>query len=262
MSSDEFVTRTLCCPLCDTLFTCDQPVVPMSTGRDSDLRPLFDGRDPLPSLVLCCPRCRYAAYAEGFIEQERPDEEQIGFSIDVGDRPAPRSLVPLDDEADNLRRYVASSEYVEGISTGPEPFGPVRFFLAARCHEFRYDDLEGAADFYLRGSWCARSLGLRDWECSCQREAATRLETALTKNLIKEPDRPRAVFLAAELRRRAGDFSQAVDGFERLKSLCDEDDEEGGQLAEVGRKLYALASVMSSVNAEWPRPPPTAPEEE
>lgn len=253
MSEQEFISRAVRCPVCQTAFSHDQAVTPQEVGRDSDYRPLYADRDPSPTQVLTCPTCRYSAYAEGFDpESELAEEEQLLLAEPSLALPRAQTEPPGDDELDGLRRFLARPELFEGLPQEGEPFGAARYVLAARCREFLdEDDLEGAVELYLKGTWCARSAREVALERRCQREVVARLRKRLDEKRVAAADRPRAIYLVAELSRRSGDFTAALNAFEELRAAVDAEDEEGQRWLERARRLEALATVQSSVNASW-----------
>jgi len=255
--SDEFVTRAVRCPVCQTAFNHDQPTLTALAGRDADFRPLFTGRDVLLGMVMTCPTCRYSAFAEGFESEGDLGEEERALLLESGDdAPVVHTELPGDDELDGLRRFLKRPETFDGLQRDGEPYGGARCVLAARCHEFLdEDDVDGVLELYLRGSWCARATHDRDIEQRCQREVVARLRKRLDekdeKKKLHDADRPRAVYLWAELSRRLGEFSAALQGFEELRGLVDAEDEEGSRWLERARRLGALAGAKSDVNAPW-----------
>ena len=63
-SEEDFLfDKTHVCPVCDTEFKCSAVRVGKAklVGTDSDLRPKYQGMDPLKYDALVCPRCGYAA---------------------------------------------------------------------------------------------------------------------------------------------------------------------------------------------------------
>jgi uncharacterized protein (DUF2225 family) len=248
----EYTTLGLRCPVCNTEFTLEMPLVVPPLGRDTDLRPLFEGADPIPSFIHCCPSCRYTAYRDGF--QGRSEELEEDFELvskRPGDRPPVHFSLPDEAELEDLRRWIRSGELVRGLAEGREPFGAERYLLGGRCYEYlRDDDPVGASDYYLRAAWCARSAGGKELEGQCQREAMSRLQTALDRTLLSEGDRPRALYLIGELSRRSGDFAKAVDLFSQLESAAEtNEDEESALFAWLARRQLALAIVKSDINA-------------
>ncbi len=249
--SSEYTTLGLRCPVCNTEFTLEMPVVQPPEGRETDLRPCFEGADPLPSFIHCCPSCRYTAYRDGF--QGRSEEMEEDFEL-ISKRPGDRLPVhfrlPDESELDDLRRWIRSGELLQGVAEGREPYGAERYMLGGRCYEFLKDeDPVGAADYFLRGAWCARGSGNRELERACQRETIQRLSSGLDRSLIPAADRPRALYLIGELSRRGGDFPKAVDVFSQLDSSADAEDEESQLFAHLARRQLALAIVKSDVNA-------------
>ncbi|MGC4113697.1 MAG: hypothetical protein QM765_03350 [Myxococcales bacterium] len=83
----------------------------------------------------------------------------------------------------------------------------------------------------------------------CQREAIQRYQHALDHSQVAESDKPRTVYLLAELSRRSGDFAKAVDLFSQLDSNVDPDEDEAVLFANLSRKQLSLAVVKSEINA-------------
>jgi len=248
----EYATVVLRCPLCDTEFTSELPSVPEPEGRDTDLRPRYAAVDPLPTLIHSCPSCHYTAYQEGYgVRREiEVEEEDAALSLRPGDRAPHRFGVPEDEDLEDLRRYVRHGDLVRGVAEGREPFGAERYVLGARIWEFlKEEEPYGAADYYLRGSWCARTAGNRDLERRCQNEAMQRFQNALDHSLVSEADRPRTLYLLGELSRRGGDFARAVDLFSQLDSNVDPDEEESALFAHLARRQLTLAVIKSDINA-------------
>ena len=254
----EFLTLTVRCPVCNTEFTSEIPNPGAPVGRETDLRPLFAGLDPLPSLIQSCPSCRYTAYQSGYDGGLEEVEELIeSLAQRPGDRAASRLPRLEENELDELRRWIRRGMLAQGIAEGREPFGAERYLLAARCHEYvEDDDPLVLADYYLRAAWCARASGLTSLERECQREAVVRFEAALEDaTLITESDKPRLLYLIGELSRRGGDFAKAVDFFTQLESAhenLDADDLEAVLFEQLAKRMLALAVVKSDVNAGLP----------
>ena len=248
----EYTTLLLRCPLCDTEFTSEVPSVPEPFGRDTDLRPRYPSVDPLPTLIQTCPSCQYTAYQEGYgaRHEDEAEEEDAALTLKPGDRPPHRLGVPQDHDLEDLRRWVRHGDLVRGVVEGREPFGAERYVLGARIWEFlKEDEPYGAADYFLRGAWCARAQGERDQETACQREAISRLQSSLDRSLVPEADLPRTIYLLAELSRRCGDYAKAVDLFSQLDANADPDDEESALFAGLARRQLPLAVVKSDINA-------------
>ncbi|MGI5865040.1 MAG: DUF2225 domain-containing protein [Myxococcales bacterium] len=254
----EFITLSLRCPVCNTAFNSEIPNPGAPVARDSDLRPKFAGPDPLPSLVHCCPSCRYSAYPCGFDSRvEEVDELLDSLSRRPGDRPPTRMQSFEENDLDDLRRWIRRGSLTSDLAEGREPYGAERYVLAARCHEYVKDDdpLE-LADYYLRAAWCARATGQPELERESQREAIARLEAALEDStLATESEKPRIFYLIGELSRRCGDFGKAVDLFSQLdgqNESVDADEDESVLFAALARRMLALAAVKSDVNAALP----------
>ncbi len=247
----EFRTLSLRCPVCRTELNAEVPALREPETRETDLRPLFEGMDPIPGSIYACPSCRYAAYRVGFEGAHLEDFADDGAeTLRPGDRVPAALAVPEGQALEELRRWIRRGELARGIAEGHEPFGAERYLLGARCHEFLVeDDALAIADYYLRASWCARSTGDRPQERACQHEAAQRLLAALDEGQVPEEEKARALYLAAELSRRSGAFALAVDAFGQLESLVDRDEAEGALFAHLARRQLALAVVMSDVNA-------------
>lgn len=252
----EFVTVKMRCPLCGTEFAADEIHGAEPVARETDFRPVYEGPDPILSHMHACPRCHYAAYREGF-DSEPTDEDELIEELDEDPKALVRPFVtvPDDDTADDLRRYARSGELAEGlVEEGREPFGAVRYLVAARAHEFVNDDEPlGAAHYLLRSAWSARATGDVAQEKRALREVLLRLSNVLenAENLA-EAERMRLSYLAGETARRAGDFGRAVDYFARVEKDADPDEDEGALLAALARRQALLAHVQSAVNAVIP----------
>lgn len=234
------------CPVCALSFAVELPPRRDPPGRDTDFRPHHPRGDPDARKVFSCSRCRYSAYPRGWFHLEDSDDRD---ELDEAAL-APSAGPPEGEELDALRRYVQSGQMQHGLDIGDEPRDVERFLLAARCYEFvREDDPLGAADYYLRASWCARAQGRPALERSCQADAISRYQTALEANKVTSMERPRILYLVGELSRRTGDFARAVDCFREVDRLCDPDEEDGAFLAALARRQEALAIVKSDVNA-------------
>lgn len=246
----EYATLALRCPLCNTEFTSEIPLVDAPEGRDSDLRPRYPVVDPLPTLIHSCPHCQYTAYQDAYgVKAPEADEEDAQLSL-PGDRPAQRFPMPEDEDLEDLRRLIRHGDLVRGVAEGREPYGAERYILGARIFEFLVDDdAYGAADYFLRGSWCARALQTPELERQCQREAIARFQHALDHSQVSESDRPRTTYLVAELSRRSGDFAKAVDLFSQLDANVDPEEDESVLFANLARKQLSLAVVKSEINA-------------
>lgn len=224
----------------------------MARGRDTDFRPHHPQGDPEARLVYACAQCRYAAYRRGWFGGEPEDSPEEDDSA-----PGASTQAPQSEELDALRRFVKSGELTQGMdaSQGPlwEPTGGERFVLAARIHEFlREDDPLGAADYYLRASWCARAQGQLALERASQRDAISRFHTALENNKVAAGEKPRIMYLVGELSRRTGDFARAVDCFREVDKIVDPEEEDGAFLGKLARRQETLASIQSDVNAVIP----------
>ncbi|MBI5544731.1 MAG: DUF2225 domain-containing protein, partial [Deltaproteobacteria bacterium] len=164
----EYTTLTLRCPLCNTEFTSEIPRVGEPEGRDSDLRPRFTAIDPLATLIHSCPSCQYTAFQEGY-GVRRDEDEDAALWMRPGDRPPQPFVLPDEEDLEDLRRWIRQGDLVRDMAENREPYGAERYVLGARIFEFlKDDDAYAAADYYLRGSWCARELGDRELEQLCQ----------------------------------------------------------------------------------------------
>ena len=249
----DFVARTLRCPVCNAGFGAEVPVGVRPTHVETDLRPVFDGPDPLAAGIFACPNCRYAGYARAFELEEPVDEEEELDSQGVPPPIDPLGL-PDEDDLDDLRRWIRRGELVEGTGLGDrEPVPAERFLLAARCRDFlTQDDPLPIADLYLRGGWCARAAGDRSLERLLLGEAIELFEASLDDGLVPVPDRARTIYQVAELARRIGDFGTAVDYFHQVDAHLEIEEPDGVRLHRLARRMEALASVQSDVPARMP----------
>jgi hypothetical protein len=263
-----FVALSLRCPLCDLAFVTEIPEPDRLAAFETDFRPRFEGRDPLAQLIHACPSCRYTAYPDGFVRGEvEPDDEPDDLELAIPRAlgfpalPPPCAGLPEDDDLPELRRWAQGGELQKGVGTsGREPFGAERYVLGARCYEhLRGDEPRGASDYWLRASWCARAAGgdHRDLEKRCQERALERILVALeAQGAIGDGERPRFVYLAGELARRAQDFARGLDLFGRIPELCDPDEDEGAFLLRLARRQSRLAMVQSDAIGDMPEPVP------
>lgn len=251
----EFVTCRLRCPVCSTEFSADEVHGAPVVGRDTDLRPLYEGPGPLLTHMHSCPGCRYSGYREAF-ETEPTDEDELIEEVveEEASLPRPAVSVPDESDADDLRRYLRSGELAEGlVSEGTEPFGAVRYLLAARLHEYlNENDPLGCAHYYLRAVWSARATGDAALELDCLRELLLRLSNVLESEHLVEAERARLAYLTAEVARRAGDFGRALELFAQVELDADPDEEEGYMLSTLARRQALLAGAKSDVNAVIP----------
>lgn len=252
----EFVTVKLRCPVCGIEFVADEVHGASPVGRETDFRLLFDGADPLLSHLHSCPGCRYSGYRCAF-ETEPSDEDELIEALEDDPKSLPRPHQPLPDDEDvvDLRRYVKSGELTDGlVEPGLEPFGSVRYLLAARIYEFldEEEDPLGSAHFYLRSAWCARAAGDRLAEKKALREVLLKLNNVLESAALLDYEKLRLCYLAGEIARRAGDFGRAVDFFAQVEKEADLDEEEGALLAALARRQSLLALMKSDINATIP----------
>lgn len=251
----EFVTCRLRCPVCSTEFSVDEVHGAPVVGRDTDLRPLYEGPSPLLTHMHACPGCRYSGYREAFETEPGDEDELIEETVEEeASLPRPAIAVPADSDADELRRYLRSGELTEGlVPEGAEPFGAVRYLLAARLHEYlNENDPLGCAHYYLRAAWSARATGDAALEVDCLRELLLRLSNAFESEQPVEAERVRLAYLTAEVARRAGDFGRAIDLFAQVEHEAGPDEEEGYMLATLARRQALLAGAKSDVNAVIP----------
>jgi uncharacterized protein (DUF2225 family) len=246
----DYTTLALRCPVCNTEFTSEIPNVAEATGRDTDLRPRYSAVDPCATLIHTCPKCQYTAYQDGYGTSLGEEAFEGGGAARPGDRPPQRFAAPEDEDLDDLRRYIRRGDLARGVAEGREAYGAERYILGARVWEFLRDDEPcGAADYFLRGSWCARSLGAGELERRCQRDAIRRLQSAVDQSLVPDADKARTLYLLGELSRRAGDFAKAVDLFSQLEANADPEEEEAALFAYLAKRQLALAIVKSDINA-------------
>jgi uncharacterized protein (DUF2225 family) len=247
----NFLTRSLRCPVCGTHFSVDLPRPGSVIGRDTDFRPQYDGPDALALAIDNCPDCRFAGYATAFGWELAEDEEEPDWGLSWNERaPLPQGP-PADEVLEPLRRWVRRKEHLRDLGIDArEPDALERYVLAARCHEFvREHDNPGVFDLWLRAAWCARTLARVDVERACLREAIPRLMATLEERQFAAKDRARATYLLAELSRRSGDFTRALDFYGRASEMADPDDSEGRLLRSLADRQVTLASAKSSVNA-------------
>lgn len=250
----HFVTCRLRCPVCGTEFSADEAHGAPLVGRDTDMRPRYEGPTPLLTHIHACPSCHYSGYREAF-GVEPSDEDELIESVDEPplSLPRPIQIALSDEDLDDLRRYVRSGEYTEGLlPPDEEAFGAVRYLLAGRVHEFLFDeDRLGIAHYALRAVWSARETGERELELDALQELLLQLSEVLENDEENEHN-PRLEYLVAETARRAGHFARAIDLFAQVERDSDPDEEEGYLLSTLARRQTLLASAQSDVNAVIP----------
>jgi len=257
----QFVACRLRCPICATEFVADEIFGVLPSHRETDFRLVYDGPDPLHSHLHACPQCRYAAYREGF-ETHPTDEDELLDLVEDDPRslPRPTTLIPDDEEIADLRRYIRSGEFTDGlVAAGRESFGAERYLLAARVHEFvAEEDPLGVAHFILRAAWCARGARDKVLERRSLKELAGRLHPLVENGQPSDSaDRIRLLYLAGEVARRTGDFARASDLFSMVEREADADEEEGAFLCSLARRQAMLTLIKSEVNAVIPPALPT-----
>lgn len=241
--------------MCNTEFSADEVHGARSVGRDTDFRPVFDGPGPLLSHIHTCPGCRYSGYRTAF-DVEASDEDELIEPVVEEEASLPRPTPsPLQEaDFDDLRRYVRSGELTAGVvAANDEPFGASRYLLAGRVHEFVHEnDPQGAAHYYLRAAWSARTTGDAERERDSQRELLLRLDDALESEHISEAQEIRLEYLKAEVLRRVGEFAHAIDLFAQVVREADRDDDEVAEIVELAHRQALLASARSATNAVIP----------
>lgn len=251
-----FASVKLRCPLCSLEFSADERHGEQPIGWDSDFRPHYAANDPLPTLVHCCPGCRYSGYREQFW-RENTDDDELFEPVEDDDRALPRPYLglPDDDEVEALRRYARSADLSRNlVFEGKEPVGAIRYVLAARAWEFQQEgDLLGVAHFMLRAAWCARVSGDKRLERETTRGVLIRVGGVVERERgLHLSQRLRLLYLQGELSRRVGNFAQAIEYLAQVESLADTDDPEAALLTALARRMTRLAVVKSAVDARLP----------
>lgn len=83
-TEDEYLfEKTHTCPVCDNEFKCSTVRVGKAKliGSDSDLRPRYQGIDPLKYDAIVCPRCGYAALTRFFTGITHPQAKLVMENI-------------------------------------------------------------------------------------------------------------------------------------------------------------------------------------
>ena len=247
----DFLTRSLRCPACNTEFSIEVPAPGRLVERETDFRPRHEFADPIAVAIDSCPSCHFTAYATTFGWHPGDEDDEAGWGLSWNGRLPAALPVPDDDVLEDLRRAIRRNEHLRGLQiAGREPNAVEKYIIGTHCFELlRERDILGAADYWLRGSWCARTLKDARAEQRCQREAIARFASALDERQIPEKDLPRATYLIGELSRRAGDFSRAIDFYGRVNEIADPDDHDGRLIRSLAQRQVSLASAKSAVNA-------------
>lgn len=207
-----FNEMAVACPMCDTVFRTAAIMSCGSGGQDSDFRPQYWGLNPLPLFVHRCPECDFVAY---------------------------------DDEFEHRGREV------EGLPEDPGGTGVERYVLAARKAEDANASREEIGHLYLRAAWCARVEQDEDAEQRNMELAGRKIANAVQASEVNDSETATASYLVGELKRRCGDFEEAVNWFTRAASApMPADDEKKEALQRAINKQSELARANDPRNTD------------
>ena len=172
------------CPICSAVFEDPLAAPGPFAGMESDTRPLYRLKDPLPFLVHTCPNCCYSALENGF----------------SGQPPG------------GLRTWILSG----GLGRLQDPAPSRRFTLAARCKEKAGGTAREVGDLYLHASWAARVEGDGAMARLARARALQAFGRALAEGGLDQAGEARLHYLLGELSRLQGEFAQAQALLSRL----------------------------------------------
>ena len=194
----EYWKKQFECPLCETRFDSIKifsDAVKVKS-RDTDLKPNYDGVNPLFFSLVVCPKCYYTAFEQDF--QEIPK------------RMEPEKLVKLKKVL-----KIAKEKYEMDLSENRTLDDAIKMYsLAVVVYTLAGDELK-LAELYLRLSWFFREKGDEDREFIAIARTIKHLEHVYEKvKNLKDEDR--IIYLLGELNLKLGRKEDARRWFSRL----------------------------------------------
>jgi tetratricopeptide (TPR) repeat protein len=177
-----FVKKT--CPVCAREFEAEMDMSGTQFGMRLDLKPL--GAIAAPWRLAVCPECHFVLYTDQLSGEER----------------------------DNLRKYLASAEYVDLVQEKHSSY-----FLLARILKEMKEDHFAVAYAYLQASWQVEKEPARQLEYlnACLGELKRCVEKkGEDKDVLRT-----AQLLIGEILRRTSKFDRAAEHFEQISALSE-----------------------------------------
>ena len=196
-----FYQEQVACPICaekiDAVRVRSRALRPVR--RESDLRTIYKGVNPLHYAVSVCPTCWYAAYNDDW--EALDDTEQATLSADTDNRRQAALGLTLGGERD-LSMVAAS------------------YLLALRCYDFREADPRRRAGLLHRLAWTAREAGEPERERQyleiAQQDYARAFES---DDGLTDSGAVMLAYLWGDLALRLGDPKEAIRWFERTRRM-------------------------------------------
>ncbi|MBI2939874.1 MAG: DUF2225 domain-containing protein [Chloroflexi bacterium] len=163
---DLFIGQTVVCACCRAEFVSldVRPELIRPTGRDTDLRPIFGGLNPLHYRAVVCPSCLYASNAPDFADLDEEQAEAVRAALaQAGETAGPQELNGPRNASIASRSLELSLISYQARGAGPEVLGDLHHQLAWMARERQdagreRDELAAALTLYRQAIEEARSL--------------------------------------------------------------------------------------------------------
>jgi uncharacterized protein len=185
--------------------------------QDSDFRTHFPGLRSVPLSAHTCPFC---GFTDPFHEKGIPGEER-----------------------GRILQYLDSCR-VFGESPGTRSQSQ-QYERLAKISELRNKPSVEIAQVYLNAAWTAEDDGNLERARQLRKHAEEYLIKALEHQEVEPERTPVIIYLVAELKRRLGEFTEAIEWFSRVIT-------EDPRLTLLCRQQKYLATVQESVNTRMP----------
>ncbi|ODN29739.1 hypothetical protein A4H02_09170 [Fervidobacterium thailandense] len=184
------------CPLCGSQVTSKKVFTEkiVIKSYDEDLKPNYEGVNPLLYAVVVCNSCHHAALENDF-------EKYI-------------SPIHL-EELRNVLGTVKIPEGVDFSKARDHKTALLAHALAALCYRAK-KQLCKVAEMYLRMGWLHRELKDTEAESKALAKALVSFEECYMSSYIEEEKEPMVLFYLAELSRRFGKKEEALRWFSTL----------------------------------------------
>jgi len=184
------------CPLCGSQITSKKVFTEKIVVKsyDEDLKPNYEGINPLLYSIVVCNTCYYAAL-------------EIDFE---------KYISPI--YLDELKNVLSTVKIPEAIDFGKErdhKTALISYALAALCYRAK-KQLCKVAEMYLRMGWLHRDLKDIEAENKALAKALVSFEECYMSTYIEEEKEPMILFYLAELSKRFGKKEEAIKWFSTL----------------------------------------------
>ncbi|MEE9276993.1 MAG: DUF2225 domain-containing protein, partial [Dehalococcoidia bacterium] len=219
-----FYTERLSCPLCSVEFDATRVRTSAlnATRRESDLRTIYDGVNPVHYSIYVCPNCQYAAYEDDWSTVRAEEREQL-----------------LADTA--ARRRAAMDYSFEGERDGNTVM--VSYLLALRSYDLRAADPRRRGGILQRLAWVARELGNAELEQQYLQIARGDYAQAFeTDEELTEGGALTLAYLLGDLALRLEEADEAARWFERAMRMSES--KKHPEIARLTRERWADARAL------------------